>query len=62
VGDDILCTLYFADSQIIIAKIKHCLSYVVRKLQEACEQRGIIINKRKYEYTIFANNKQRIYL
>jgi hypothetical protein len=31
---------------------------MVRKLQEAYEQRGIIINKNKSEYLIFENNEK----
>jgi hypothetical protein len=35
-GDDMLWALYFTDHQIVIAKGKDNLSYMVRKLQEAC--------------------------
>jgi hypothetical protein len=36
IGDDTLWALHFTDHQIVIAKDKDNLSYMVRKLQEAC--------------------------
>jgi hypothetical protein len=58
VEDDILYILYFTDDQRVIAEDKDNLSYVVRKLQDAHEHRGLIINKRKSEYMIFGNNEK----
>jgi hypothetical protein len=59
VGDDILYTLHLADDQIAIAEDKDDLSDVVRKLQEAYEQRGLIINTTKSECMMFGNNEKR---
>jgi hypothetical protein len=56
VGDNILYTLYFTDDQIVIPQDKDYLTYMVRKPQEAYEQRGQIINKRKCQCMIFGNN------
>jgi hypothetical protein len=53
-----LHALYLADDQIVIVEDKDDLSYMVRKLQEAYEQRGLIINKKKSEYVIFGNNEK----
>jgi hypothetical protein len=58
VGDNILYTLYFTVNQKVIAEDKDDLSYIVRKPQEAYEQRGLIINKKNSEYVIFGNNKE----
>jgi hypothetical protein len=58
VEDDILCTLYFADGQIVIAEDKGDLSYMVRKLQEAYEQRVLTINIKNSELMIFGNNEK----
>jgi hypothetical protein len=46
-------TLY---DQTLIEKNENGLRYTVKKLQEANEKRGLIINKKKYEYMIFGNN------
>jgi hypothetical protein len=60
VGDDILCALYFEGGQMVIAEDRDDLSYVFRKVQEACGQRDMKINKKKSEYMIFGNNEKRI--
>jgi hypothetical protein len=58
VRDNILYTLYFANDQTVITKYIDDLSYMVRKLQEAYEQRSLIINTKKSEYMIFGNNEK----
>jgi hypothetical protein len=58
VGDDIIYILYFVDDQIVIAEDEYDVSYVVRELQEAYKQRGLI-NKKKCKYIIFGNNEKK---
>jgi hypothetical protein len=57
----ILYTLYFANDQILIAEDKDDLSYMVTKLLQAYEQRGLITKKKKTEYTIVVIMRKRIY-
>jgi hypothetical protein len=58
VGDNMLYALYFVDDLLVIMEDKDNLSYMVRKLQEAYQHRGLIINKKKSEYMIFGNNEK----
>jgi hypothetical protein len=57
-GDGMLCALYFVGDRIVMAGEKVDLSYMVRKLQEAYEQRGVIVNTKKSEYMIFGNSEK----
>jgi hypothetical protein len=50
--------LYFVDNQIVIAGDEVDLSYMIRKLQAAHEQRGLIINKKKSQCMILGNNEE----
>jgi hypothetical protein len=58
VGNYILYTLFYVDNQTATAEDKDDLSYMIRKLQEAYEQRGLIINKKKSEHMILGNNEK----
>jgi hypothetical protein len=55
-----LYTLYFVDDQIVNVEGKDGLSYVVRELQAAREQRSLKINKKKCEHVTFGNNKRAV--
>jgi hypothetical protein len=45
VGDAMLYSLYIADGQVVMAKDKGDLSYMVMELQGAYEERGVVIHK-----------------
>jgi hypothetical protein len=55
---DMLYTWHFAEEQRVTAEDEDDLSYVVSKLQEAREHRGLIMNKKKSEHMIFGNDEK----
>lgn len=60
-GDGMLYTLFFADEEIGMMGDKDGLNYMIRILQEAYEQGGLI-NRNKSKCMIFGNNEKRSFL
>jgi hypothetical protein len=58
VADKVLCSSHFEEDKTTIAENTDDCCYMVRKLQEAYERRGLTTNEEKYEYITLGKNEK----